>query len=234
MAAESVVADVSDGDVTYVEEKNHSVSVLGPHDVRIFPEDDVNRIVNITTGASVRDYVKSDKSSNRSEAQISRSLHSGGSDQTSGGGSRAYYVPEFSWKYPGPVYSTLLIALGSCEWMCTVFDIVQNGISLGTIGSFNFYTITNFGMIMFFNLAQKWPRLFHFWSEAARVFDQLPYRGTGINPGVRIKRVFCCWSLVALSTYIYLQYLHQHHSMNFVLIIPTCLIYCLWCRGAPC
>lgn len=191
-----------------------TMAVLNLHDKRVFGEDDANGIVNIMAGTdtSVKDYVQSDKSSDVNEQEPTTS-----SSSSKG----PYYVTQFDWKCPNTVYSMLLIALGVFEWGCTVYNISQLGISLGTIGSFNFYTIATLGLIMFFNLARKWSQLHAFWTDAARVFDELPYRSNGggagrggINPGVKIRTVFCTWVLAAAGTYLYLHIMYVSTDMT--------------------
>lgn len=181
-----------------------TMTVLDLHAKRVFgEEDDANGRVNITTTRrrrhttteDTRDYVRSDKSSNVDEQSTGRSTGSGGGSNTS------YYVTQFNWKYPNTVYSVLLIVLGVGEWGCTVHDMTKFGIRLSTIGAFNFYTIANFGLIMFFNLARKWTQLHSFWMDTARIFDELPYRSGEINPGVKIRTIFWTWVLVALGRY---------------------------------
>lgn len=157
-----------------------TMTVLNLHDERVFGEDDANGIVNITD-TSDKDYVKSDKSSDEEEHTTDR------------------YVTQFNWKCSNTVYSVLIIVLGTGEWLCTVHEIIHFGLNLGTIGSFNFYTIANFALIMFFNSARNWSSLFLSWTNVARVFEELPYRSGRINASVKIRWIFCLWTLVAVG-----------------------------------
>lgn len=150
-----------------------TMTVLNLHDERVFGEDDANGIVNITD--------RSDKSSDDEEHTTNR------------------YVTQFNWKYPNTVYSMLIIVLGTGEWLCTVHEMINFGLSLGTIGAFNFYTIANFALIIFFNSARNWSHLYVIWTNVARVFDGLPYRSGGINTSVKIRWVSCLWTLAAVG-----------------------------------
>ena len=185
------------------------VALVVPHDEGVLGHD-ANGIVNMRASPHVdhlvKDYVKSDKSLAELEREPEQEEKPGNAD--------LHYVTHFNWKCPSTVYSLVLIALGVGEWAATVHEMAKFGSNLGTIGAFNFYTIANFGFIMFFHLARKWSHLHTYWAGVAQVFDELPYRRTstttkgttggsrrGINPGVKIRTVFWMWVAAALGTY---------------------------------
>lgn len=67
-----------------------------------------------------------------------------------GPGMRRTTMTQFNWTYPETLYSMAIIGFALFEWVCTVNVLAKHGVSMGTLGAFNFYTITNFGVIMFF------------------------------------------------------------------------------------
>lgn len=197
-----------------------TMAVLNLHDKRVFGEDDANGIVNITADMSVKDYGDSDKSVNANEGE--RAARRSSTSNT------PYYVTKFNWKYPNTVYSLMLIAMGVCEWTCTVYAMVESGISLGAIGAFNFYGIANFEFIAFFHLARKWPQLYTFWEDAARVFDELPYQTTTtteISPGASIQGVFWVWTLLALCKYKHTRTNITEHSLLALGVFALLLVF---------
>lgn len=175
-------SSVKQDEIVYIR-RNEPNSIAG---TVLIQNDFVNGIDNTTAGGGVRNYRNSGQSSKVNERR-SRDSYS--------------FVTQFHWKDPITVYSMLLIGLGLSEWACTLYEMATFGFSLGTIGSFNFYTIANFGFIVFFNLARKWSKLYGFWVQAARVFDGLPYRNRDVMPGPKILRVFCVWTLAAIGAY---------------------------------
>lgn len=177
-----------------------TMTMLNPHDERVFGGDDANGIVNIRKeDMGDRDYVKSDKSFSvigDGDAAEELHRHSG----TMATCTDSDYMTQFNWKSPNSIFSMMIIALSLCEWLCTVRQLITHGANLGTIGAFNFYTIATFALVMLFGLARKWSRLYSFWASVSRMLDELPYQGTGINTGAKIRLVFCTWTIAATGT----------------------------------
>lgn len=108
---------------------------------------------------------------------------------------------KFSWVSFHASYSIVVIVFGLIEWFCTVYQLSVDGANESSLGAFNFYSITNFGALMFLRLAYKFPKLMKHWNRVDTLFAIAAYRFRGRTLAARIKAVFFVWCLLAVGKY---------------------------------
>lgn len=103
------------------------------------------------------------------------------------------------------IYSIAIIVIALLETLLCVYRTIAEGLTFGSVGSFTFFFIATSSLILFYELARKWPKLMRHWQRTETVFLNVPYNSKQGRLKTKLRVVFAVFLFLTLGKEIHEQ-----------------------------